>query len=155
MKSLSELADLTLGPALAAQGFAGREVVARWDEIVGARLAVHCRPQKIDWPRRRPGPEEEPAGAALVLRVESAFALEAQQLAPVILQRVNAHLGWRAVDRLVLRQGPVEQAAASAAPPPAPAAPPAVAEAAAKVGDAALRDALARLGAAVASRPRR
>lgn len=150
MKSLAELADLSLGPALAAQGFAGREVVARWAEIVGERLAARCRPQRIEWPKRRPGPEEEPAGAALVLRVESAFALELQQLAPVVLQRINAHLGWRAVDRLVLKQGPVESPEAEARPEATPAGDSAELRAAvARVGDPALREALSRLGSAV------
>lgn len=149
-RKLSELADLTLGPALAAQGFASREIIAHWGMIAGTRLASHCRPQKISWPRRRPAPDEEPEAAALVLRVEGAFALEAQQLAPLIIQRVNTHLGWQAVDRIVLKQGPVEHRQpapehhAARAPVPEP-----VRQAVAGIENAGLRDAMARLGSAI------
>jgi hypothetical protein len=45
-----------------------------------------------------------------VIRVESAFALEMQHLAPQVVERVNAHYGWRCVGKLVLKQGPVRQA---------------------------------------------
>jgi len=41
--------------------------------------------------------------------VIGAMALEIQHMAPQILERVNAHLGWRAVGRLAIRQGPLER----------------------------------------------
>ncbi len=157
-RSLAELVEEAIGPALSAQGFAGREIVTSWSLIAGERLAGFCRPQKIIWPRRRPMPQDSPQGsageapeaAALVLRVEGAFALEAQQLAPIIIQRVNAHLGWRAVDRLVLKQGPVPHEVVpepprAEIPPPLP-----VQQAVAAIADPDLRQALARLGGAVA-----
>jgi hypothetical protein len=84
----------------------------------------------------------------LVLRVDGAFALEAQHAAAVIVERVNAHLGWRCVDKVAFRQGPLV-----AAPPPRPAPPPsAAAEARAGalaqgIEDEELRRALTRLGA--------
>lgn len=154
-KPLAELIDDCLAPALAAQGFAGRSVVTYWPEIVGERLAERTRPLKIDWPRRRNAPGETADPATLVVRVESAFALEMQQLGPLVLERVNTHLGWRAVGKLVLKQGPV-------APPPRPL-PPAPPDAAtlariaaqvAQVEDAGLREALARLGQGIAQRRR-
>jgi hypothetical protein len=151
--SLAELADLTLGPALASQGFANREIIAQWAMIAGERLAAHSRPHKINWPRRRPGPDEPAEAAALVLKVESAFALEAQQLAPLILQRVNTHLGWPAVDRVILKQGPVDVQAPPEAPAggEVPVAAP-VREAVSSLASPALQDAMARLGMAVLSR---
>ena len=90
-----------------------------------------------------------------MVRVEGAFALEMQQLGPLVLERVNTHLGWRAVGKLVLKQGPV-------APPPRPQ-PPAPPDAAtlariaaqvAQVEDDGLREALARLGQGIAQRRR-
>ena len=70
-----------------------------WPEIVGERLAPYCEPVKMQWPRRPAGLDrrrpQEPA--TLVVRVEGAFALELQHLAPVIIERVNAHYGWRCV----------------------------------------------------------
>ncbi len=94
-KPLADLIDDCLAPALAAQGFAGRAIVSLWPEIVGERLAARTRPLKIDWPRRRPAPGDVSDPATLVVRVEGAFALDMQQLAPLVLERVNTHLGWR------------------------------------------------------------
>ena len=152
-RTLAELAEMTLGPALAAQGFASREIIAHWEMIAGARLAGHCRPQKISWPRRRGSPDEDPEAAALILKVESAFALEAQQFAPLIIQRVNMHLGWKAVDRIVLKQGPVDLKAASdlqkaeAGPVPEP-----LKRAVAKISNPDLKEAMLRLGQAISEK---
>lgn len=155
-KPLSELIDDCIAPALAAQGFAGRSVVSFWPEIVGERLGARSRPLKIDWPRRRPEPGEAAQPATLVVRVESAFALEMQQLGPVVIERVNTHLGWRAVGKLVLKQGPVE---APAAPPPprepSPLAAARVAQQVSPIADPDLRAALERLGRAVAAKASR
>jgi hypothetical protein len=153
VKPLAELIDNCLAPALAAQGFAGRSVVTFWPEIVGERLAQRTRPLKIDWPRRRNAPGETAEPATLVVRVEGAFALEMQQLGPLVLERVNTHLGWRAVGKLVLKQGPV--AAPEQPKAPAPPDPTALAKIDAQVSaveDPGLREALARLGRAVAQR---
>lgn len=152
-KPLADLIDDCLAPALAAQGFAGRAIVSLWPEIVGERLAARTRPLKIDWPRRRPAPGEVSDPATLVVRVEGAFALEMQQLGALVLERVNTHLGWRAVGKLVLKQGPVE--ASQTQPPPAPPDPALVAQIADQVSGVAnpdLRAALARLGQSVALR---
>ena len=154
-KPLAELIDDCIAPVLAAQGFAGRAIVSLWPEIVGERLASRSRPLKIDWPRRRPAPGEAAEPATMVVRVEGAFALEMQQLGPIVVERVNTHLGWRAVGKLVLKQGPV-------APPPSPKpVPPLDADAAAAIDrqvaavtDEGLREALARLGRAVAQTAR-
>ncbi|MDP3407182.1 DUF721 domain-containing protein [Bosea sp. (in: a-proteobacteria)] len=156
VKPLADLIDTLLAPALAAQGFAGRAVVSLWPEIVGERLAARTRPLKIDWPRRRPAPGEASEPATMVVRVESAFALEMQQLAPIVLERVNTHLGWRAVGKLVLKQGPVEAPAPRRAPPPPdPALAARVGEQVAGIADPDLRAALARLGVHVAQNTKR
>ena len=152
-KPLAELIEDCIAPALAAQGFAGRSIVSLWPEIVGERLAARTRPLKIDWPKRRPAPGEPADPATLVVRVEGAFALEMQQLGPLVVERVNTHLGWRAVGKLVLKQGPVA-APAVARPPPKLGieAAAAVDRQVATVADEGLREALARLGKAVALR---
>lgn len=152
-KPLADLIDDCLAPALAAQGFAGRAIVSLWPEIVGERLGERSRPLKIDWPRRRPAPGEASEPATLVVRVEGAFALEMQQLAPLVLERVNTHLGWRAVGKLVLKQGPVEAPMPKPAPPPPdPAVIKRVADQVAAIADPELKAALQRLGQAVAQK---
>lgn len=155
-KPLADLIDDCLAPALAAQGFAGRAIVSLWPEIVGERLAGRSRPLKIDWPRRRPAPGEASDPATLVVRVESAFSLEMQQLGPIVLERVNTHLGWRAVGKLVLKQGPVEAPPVRKAPePPDPRIVEEVARQVAGVADPDLRAALDRLGQSVAQKAAR
>lgn len=147
-RPLSELIGDQIAPALAAHGFAGREVVSRWPEIAGERLSAHSRPLRIEWPRQRPGAEGERGDpATLVVLVESAFALELQHLAPVILSRINGRLGWAAVGRIVLKQGPVLQAQPPASDPALDPATAARVELAARgVSDGELAQALARLG---------
>jgi hypothetical protein len=155
-KPLADLIDDCLAPALAAQGFAGRAILSLWPEIVGERLAARSRPLKIDWPRRRPAPGETSEPATMVVRVEGAFALEMQQLGPLVLERVNTHLGWRAVGKLVLKQGPVEAPAAKKPPsPPDPAIVAQVAQQVSAIADPALRAALERLGQSVAQKANR
>ncbi|MBX9908553.1 MAG: DciA family protein [Beijerinckiaceae bacterium] len=150
-KPLADLIDDCLAPALKAQGFAGRAIVALWPEIVGERLSARSRPLRIDWPRRRPAPGETPEPATLVVRVEGAFALDMQQAGPLVLERVNTHLGWRAVGKLVLKQGPVSPPPARAKPaPPDTATLERIAGQVSGVADPDLRAALERLGAAIA-----
>jgi hypothetical protein len=150
-RPLSAFAGATLNDALKRQGFASTEIVARWADIVGQEVAAHSEPLKINWPRR---PDEEtPEPATLVLRVEGPAAIEIQHLSAVILERVNRFFGWRAVGRLVLRPAPLRrQAPKPAPPPPDPAAAARIAENLPQIEDESLRQALARLGAAVKRR---
>ena len=84
-----------------------------------------------------------------MVRVESAFALEMQHLAPLIVERVNAHYGWRCIGRLVLKQGPVRRAATANRPPAVrldEAERGRIGEAVGGIGEDGLKDALGRLG---------
>ena len=89
------------------------------------------------------------APATLVLRVDPAFALEAQHAAAIIVQRVNAHLGWRCIGRIAFRQGPLAPTRQPHRAPPAPSAAARQRAAAltAPIADDELRGALAQLGA--------
>jgi hypothetical protein len=150
-KPARPLADL-LGPCLVAafkrHGFASTEIVTHWDDIVGAEIATHAEPIKITWPRRSDVDDPEPA--TLVLRCQGPAAIEIQHLAGVIVERVNQFLGWRAIDRIALRQAPLTRRARPK-PPPAPDPEEArrIANTLTDVDDEALRAALGRLGAAV------
>jgi len=111
-RPLADLLDSCLAPALRAQGFAAADVILAWPSIVGERLASFTQPVKLEWKRKGAGWDSNtrPDPATLVIRVESAFALEMQHLAPQVVERVNAHYGWRCVGKLVLKQGPVRRA---------------------------------------------
>src|SRR5579871_5005528 len=120
---LVKLADAVapcIEPAVAKQGFAAADIVMNWADIVGARLAKVCEPIRMQRPpRQRDGAPR--SGATLVVRVEGAFAVEVQHLASVLIERVNARLGWRCVEKIALRQGPVAAHQTSARRPgPAP-----------------------------------
>ncbi len=110
-RPLAEFLDVCLSPSLAAQGFATADILMAWPDIVGERLAAFTQPLKIEWKRKAPhaDPETRPDPATLVIRVESAFALELQHLAPTVIDRVNTYYGWRCIGKLVLKQGPVRR----------------------------------------------
>ena len=139
-------------PVLAKQGFGEASLIASWPEIVGETIGKRCRPIKLQWPPRpqKRDPESAIEPATLILRVEGGFALEAQHSAALIIERVNAHLGWSCIGKLAFRQGPIEH------PPQRRRASPPSSEAIAEARAAAaaievepLRDALAQLGARV------
>jgi hypothetical protein len=146
-KPLGPLVRRALSQTFARQGFASTELVTRWSDIVGGEIAAHAEPIKIQWARR--GDAGAPEPAMLVLRVEGPVALEIQHLSPLILERVNRFFGWRAIDRIALRQAPLTR---SPPPQPRPAPDPATMariEGRLDVADEGLRRALARLGAAI------
>jgi hypothetical protein len=152
---LAEFLESCLGPTVAKQGFSGSDIIVSWPEIVGERLAAYSQPVKVEWPRRA-NPDAPADPSTLVIRTESAFALELQHLAPVIIERVNGFYGWRCVGRLVLKQGPViRPAPPRKLPEPGPAEREEAAEAAKAVEDDGLRHALERLGSAVLAAERR
>ena len=147
-RPLSELMGATLSDSLKAQGFASSEIIARWADIVGPEIAAHSEPMKINWPCT--AEDESPKPATMVLRVEGPAALEIQHLSAVILERVNRFFGWQAIGRLALRQAPLRRR--QPVTPPAPIDPDATARIAAglrQIKDENLRQALARLGAAI------
>jgi hypothetical protein len=147
-KPLSALLAGVFNDAFKKQGFASRELVTRWSEIVGADIAAYAEPLKIQWQRPLEGQPEIPA--TLILRVEGPRALEIQHSSTVILERVNRFFGWSAVGKIALRQAPLSRPARrKAKKPPSEAA---IAEEAREldtVDDDNLRTALARLGASI------
>ena len=147
-RPLAELLAPTLTGVLKAQGFASAEILSRWPAIVGPEIAATSEPLKINWPRATG--TESPEPATLVLRVEGPAALEVQHMSAVILERVNRFFGWQAIGRIALRQAPLtrrERPRPPRAPDPAKVA--AVAETLPDVHDEGLRNALAKLGAAI------
>ncbi len=159
-RPLADFLDVCLSPSLAAQGFATSDIIVAWPDIVGERLAAVTQPVKIEWKRRGAGarPEARPEPATLVVRVESAFALDMQHLAPVVVERVNAHYGWRCIGRIVLKQGPVRHKTRPAPESPSLGAAERsrIGAAVAPIADEKLKAALDRLGqAVVGSGPRK
>jgi hypothetical protein len=158
-KALAEFIPAIIEETVAARGFGEAALIADWPAVVGETIARHVRPIQIQWPprptRRTPGGPSAPG--TLVLRVAGAFALEAQHNADVIAARVNAHFGWRCVEKIVFRQGPLPPPRKKRAAPPIPSAE-AKSEAqvaAAPIDDVDLREAVARFGAQAIDRSSR
>ncbi len=153
---LADFVPKIVDPAVARQGFGESALLLDWADIVGARIAAISQPIRLQWPPAgmKRDPLEPRPPAALVLRVEPGFGLEIQHLAAVLIDRVNAHLGWRCIGSLKIRQEKLEHAPRRKAPPPE--SPRARAEAerqVAGIGDESLREALAKLGARILDRP--
>jgi len=147
-KPLSQLVGKTIADAFARQGFASTGLVTHWPEIVGAEVAAHAEPLRMQWPRRVH--EDDPEPATLVLRVEGPVALEIQHLSGVIIERVNRFFGFRAVGRIAIRQAPLVRRPVKRRPTPPDAALVArFAAAMPEIADDGLRQALAKLAVAV------
>lgn len=142
----------TLLPAVAKTAFkrGGQALAALatdWDAIVGPEMGRQTLPVKLAF---APG---ERVGGTLHIAASGSLALELQHLEPQVLQRINGHFGYRAVERIRLvqdvariearlrRRAPAPKANANAPPPPVDG-----------VDDPDLRAALSRLGQALARR---
>lgn len=146
-RPLSDILRSTIKDAFAKQGFAATELVTRWPEIVGPEISAHCEPEKIQWPRPYENEDQQPG--TLVLRVEGPTAIEIQHLSKIILERVNRFFGWQAVAELRLRQAPLGRRERPKPPVPDHAAAERIASSLTEISDEKLRQALARLGAAI------
>jgi len=102
-KPLAQIARSLLGPIFRKQGFARQEIVTRWESIVGPSLSAYSQPERISFPRNAR------QGGTLFIRVEGAFALEVQHRQIEILERLNTYFGYGAVEKIVIRQGPLSR----------------------------------------------
>ncbi len=95
---LSDHAKYLIRAPLTKRGFAQSRLLTEWDVVVGAGIASLVRPLRLSHAAR------EGMGGTLTLGVTGARALEAQHLEQTIIERVNAHYGYRAVARIRLSQ---------------------------------------------------
>ncbi len=101
---LSELVGNVLAPVSGRRGFASADLIAAWPDIVGAKYAGCTRPQKIAWPRDEEGGGD---GGVLHLTVDGPRAVLIQHELGQIIERINAFLGYAAITRVRIVQGPV------------------------------------------------
>lgn len=143
------------------RGFTQAHILAHWPEIVGPDLALYSAPDTLKFPRPLAGETGRAAqritGAILHVKVEGAAALEIKHLEPQILERINGFYGYQAVKALKLVQGVLPPSRSRARPARIKLAPETerqLEQVTATVEDAALREALARLGREVLGRSR-
>jgi len=151
--AVGALIGAIIDPVTRRRGFATAELIAAWPDIVGAQFAECTAPEKIVWPR-----EETGGPAVLVLRVDGPRAIFVQHEAGQIVERANAFLGYGAIGRLRIVQGPVgpNKPAEKARNPELSAAEEAALDTTVEaIGDGPLKNALARLGRGVLSERKR
>ncbi len=142
LRALAASLPKATGKAFGRRGLAAGGLVADWSGIVGEQLAAVTLPRGLSRAGR----------GTLTIRVESGHALALQHLEPLVIERINSYLGYPAVARLRLQQGPLGARSAPPRPPPAPLTEDEEASLRARtatVADENLRDALERLGRAV------
>lgn len=140
-RPLGALLAPLLRPAFAKRAPAIAQLAADWPAIVGPRLAEVTTPHRL-------------AAGSLTLACAGPVALELQHTAPALIERINTHLGRKAVERLRFAQNLLPPLAC-AAPPADPAIAAAVERRLDGLPASALRDALAALGRAVQAAARR
>jgi hypothetical protein len=145
-RTLSEITK----PVFGKRGLADGAIVTDWPEIAGPELARHSQPEKIAYAGH------QRAEGTLHLRIDhSGMATELQHLEPLVIERVNAYFGFRAVAALKLIHGPLpgrETTPRRQAQPLSAEQQEALAGDLMNVEDADLRQALERLGTAVMGR---
>ncbi|MBX3569981.1 MAG: DUF721 domain-containing protein [Rhizobiaceae bacterium] len=148
---VSDIAARLLDPVLRKRSGISIGLLQSWEEIVGPRLAPRSRPEKLQWPRRA-GEDDPFRAATLVVACEGLAALHLQHETGEVIGRINAFLGFDAVDRIRIVQKPVSADVRRERPRPRALRPDETREVAGKVAsieDEQLRAALERLGAAV------
>jgi hypothetical protein len=174
--SLASLVPDAVAQALRERGFASSAVMTEWREIVGPHLAAWTHPLEIRWPKRaqeapakaspakpavtKPLPvrtrTEQASRATLVIACPGAFALDMQMASAGIIEAVNRRLGFGCIGAIQIMQVPRPE-------PPKPRQsrnldPAVVAKLETEFADieaAELRQALARWGAEILTRPNR
>ena len=164
MRPLAATLPAVTKAALGKRGMALAALLSEWEAIMGPGLAGAVTPLRLtrDRPQAKETAKEsaQDDGAVLELKAEGAAAVELQHLEPRILERINAHFGYRAVKRLKLRQGPAggtRRSPISTVPTirrPGAAEERALFRQLEGVGDESLRDALAGLGRVVIGKGR-
>ncbi len=124
-----------LRPVVAKRGTTKAELIAEWPAIVGPRLADLTTPRRL-------------TAGTLTLACTGAAALELQHSAAALIERINTHLGRKAVERLRFKQDLLLPLAATL-PPIAPETEAAIAAQLAGFPPSPLRDALAALARAL------
>lgn len=91
-------------------GFSTATLMLDWAQVVGADVARYTQPERLKWPRGGEAAAEDDAerrGATLVLRVDPARALDVEYKSRQLMERINAHYGYRAVESIRIVQAPL------------------------------------------------
>lgn len=151
METLDKHFRALTGPSFAKRGRVIGDIITHWPEIVGQSLADCGMPERIRWPKSADAAQH---GGVLVMRAAPGRALDFTHETQIIIERINAFLGYRAVASLKVMQGHKSFGASRPSGPMAlePAAAADLERKLADIADDRLRDALKRLGAGALSK---
>ena len=117
-KSVGEFLPSLMRPAFEKYGFSSAAILTDWAALAGPELAAYTAPERLKWPRKKPGEEgAAQSGATLVLRVAGARALDVEYRRPQIIERLNASFGYRAIAEIRLVQAPLAKRETKSRPP--------------------------------------
>jgi len=141
-RGIGALIPAVARPAFRKRNPASAQLLADWPAIVGPELAATTAPRRLAQDR-------------LTIACAGPAAMELQHLAPLLVERINAHLGQALVRELRFVQDLTLITAPESRPPkPAPDTAERLERKLAKVAEGPLKDALASLGRSVlSSRP--
>ncbi len=119
-KMVGELIPALMRPTFEKFGFPAAAILTDWAAIAGPEFAAFTAPERLKWPRSARSADENAAepGATLILRVSGAHALEVEHLRPLLIERINAMFGYRAVSDIRIVQAPLPRAKAEVRPVP-------------------------------------
>ena len=86
-----------IAPSAKARGFAIGRIVSHWHDIVGD-MSSWCRPDAVSFPN------DSRTDGTLKLQIAPGRGPQAQAMSDVIIDRVNANFGYRAISRISLVQ---------------------------------------------------
>ena len=90
-------------PLFGRRGFVHGALITDWPAIVGSAMAAFTLPMRIRFPKG------ERVNGVLEIKVAGSWSTELQHQEPLVVQKVNGYFGWKAVERLKIRQGPLPQ----------------------------------------------
>ena len=89
--------DSMIAPSVKTRGFAIGRIVSHWNDIVGD-MSSWCRPNAVSFTR------DSFTDGTLKLQIVPGRGPQAQAMSAVIIDRVNANFGYRAINRITLVQ---------------------------------------------------
>ncbi len=90
--------------AFGKRGFSDGAIITEWPSVIGEQLAELSEPERITYPQGKR------AGGTLHLRIASgSIAVELQHLEPLLIERINSHFGYKAVEKIRLIQAPLSK----------------------------------------------
>lgn len=105
---VGQLTASLLAPMLKKRVGINIELISHWTEIVGRDIADQCQPVKIIWPKRI-SEFDDFKPACLVIACDGFAALKLSHQSAEFISRINAFFGYKAIDRIKIKQQPVSQ----------------------------------------------